>query len=77
MSNGIKCFHILPCNDDRDHTVNGRGVCWCNPVEVDNGPDSFPIYRHNSEDGREFVEEKLGEVISPDKGWYFDTVVIY
>lgn len=70
----IKCYHILPCDDDRAHTVNGRGTCWCKPTLVEN-EGGTPIHRHHSDDGREFVEEQLGEVIADGKGWYYDRVI--
>lgn len=44
--------HVVPINDLREHDLNGS--CWCKPA-LDNDY-SYPIWIHNSMDGREAFE---------------------
>lgn len=59
--------HVYPVNDERTHNLGPSGKCWCKPThtEVHNGLK----VSHNARDGREIVENELGELLAPDKPW--------
>lgn len=45
-------WHVVPLNDLREH--DSHGDCWCNPTCNDEG--IYPLWIHNSMDGREDFE---------------------
>ena len=48
-------FHVLPVNDEVEHTESKN--CWCKPHIEENGR----VIIHNSFDGREDFEEIVGK----------------
>lgn len=64
--------HVYPKNDDRKHRLDSSGQCWCKPKRTDitDGKKVIGVrISHNSADEREFVEERLGELLDEDKTW--------
>jgi hypothetical protein len=64
--------NVVPRNDEREHQHDAD--CWCQPrVEwLDDDGQVYPngpLIVHNAEDGREFVEKTIGEMLSPEKDW--------
>ncbi len=53
-------FHVMPCNDLREHVNKADQSCWCNPelqeVLDQNGAMVGWILVHNAMDGREHYE---------------------
>jgi Tfp pilus assembly protein PilZ len=64
----LPIIHVYPENDDREHTLDSSGKCWCKPERTKIGQYGVRI-THNSKDGREFVESELGELLDADKTW--------
>lgn len=59
--------HAVPENDEREHRVSPDGKCWCGPeVDLIHGGKRVT---HYSADGREFVEDRVGEKLDADKTW--------
>lgn len=65
--------NVIPLNDEREHIRDTH--CWCEPridyrdtntgAEYPNGS----LIIHNAADGRETVEQLIGEQLAPGKNW--------
>lgn len=63
-------IHVYPENDEREHEFSNSGECWCGPerkAPLVKGADA--VITHNSADGREAVEDNLGELLDDSKTW--------
>lgn len=65
--------HVLPLNDDREHTTEGQ--CWCQPemrwqdAETGEIYANGPMVIHNAADCREVSELVTGERMADGKTW--------
>lgn len=54
-------IHVVPVNDTRPH--EDSSACWCHPSVDFDLPE--PVAVHNSDDGREYVEQANAIVDGP------------
>ena len=51
-------WHVVPCNDTREHDNNHEGDCWCNP-KIQEQENAAWVIVHNALDGRELKEKHI------------------